>query len=594
MAKRAIVKSKSAVVEEIKDLVASTPVAHVFEGDKRLRVSELFSGPQYESVRKAVMATGEYRTEKTRLKIATRPIEGETDDKEILAIASVSRDPGSSYDSISAISDFLLRTNSKAQEVEFFWRIYSSEGLINNGVNKVAAILSGGGEFKVRAAKKGRKSGPEEELKILLTYWLQAVNAAADNAVVTGSRGLQSVVHQGVRQALVEGDWFGRTIWNNVTLPQGGNYSLPINIQTISSGQLTPVLAVQPLGAELYFWTPPSVLLQQLNNPDSKEIKQILKKMLSNDVVKQLTKDQKVLLDPSLLMHVKHRGRDTSMFGESFITPAIEAIAYKRAIDQLDLATMQNLINRLTIVMVGSDDPASPYAKADVAAARAALLQQFFEEPGPNMTIIWAGNDIKIEDVGAFNEVLNLNDRHKIGTTKIKDALGVPEALLTGSSADGKASGFAAIMSAGAELQELQNNFAQVITTIGERIAVENGFTDIDLVYEFSGSLLIDKVEEQNQTRLDYMAGLATIRDVLLSRGKDPEATFLTKCEERGLDPATALWEEAFAPPQGMPGQAPTGTTTNPTGPGTGKPADTTQGVPTKAPVTQHTTLPNK
>ena len=593
MAKKAIAKPKKQLVKEVQDLVASTPATHVFEGEKRLRVSELFNGPQYDGVRQAIMATGEYTSGKTRLKVATRPIEGE-DDREILAIAAVARDPGSSLDYVSGIEDFATVTGSKAQQVEFYWNIYESEGLINNGINKVAAILSGGGEFKVRAAKKGRKGGPTVELKMLLDYWQQALNASADNAVVTGSRGLQAVVHQGVRQALVEGDWFGRTIWNTVTLPQGGTYSLPINIQSISSAQLTPVTAVESLGAELYYWTPPSQLLQQLNSPDSKEIKQILKKMLSNDVIKQLNKDQKVLLDPALLMHVKHRGRDTSMFGESFITPAIQAIAYKRAIDQLDLATMQNLINRLTIVMVGSEDPSSPYAKADVAAARAALLQQFFEEPGPNMTIVWAGQDIKIEDVGAYNQVLSLDDRHKIGTTKIKDSIGVPEALLTGTTTDGKASGFAAIMSAGAELEELQNHFAQVITTLGERIAFENGFTDIDIVFEFSKSLLIDKVEEQNQTRLDYMSGLATIRDVLLSRNKDPEATFLTKCVERGLDPATTTWEVAFAPPQGMPGQAPAGTTTTPTGPGTGKPTDSTQGTPTTAPVTKNTTIENK
>lgn len=600
MAKARVISK--ATTAKVKKLVEATPVTHVFEDQPRMLLSELLPGERYASQRAMVIERGEVKTEKATLKIVTRP---SGKDHEVIAMAAVSRDPGISYDYINLIQDFAKTSRNRAQTIDLLWRIYESEGLVNNSINKVAAILSGGGEFKVRDAKKGKKKGTVEELQSVLDYWVRNVNSAADNAVITGSRGLASIVHQGTRQALVEGDWFGREVWVKANLPNVGNYSLPMNVQTISASQMDPIEDIAVLGAELYYWIPPSQLLQQLNSPENKEVKVILKKLLSNDVIKQLNRDQKVLLDPSLLMHVKHRGKDTEVFGESFITPAIPDIAYKRSVDQLDLATMQNLINRLTIVMVGSDDPSSPYSKTDVASARAALLQQFFEEPGPNMTIIWAGRDIDVKDIGAHNKVLDLDNRHKIAENKIKSSLGVPEALLSGTTSDGKASGFAAIMSAGAELEELQNSFAMAITSLGERIALDNGFDSIDIVFQFSKSLLIDKVEEQNQTRLDYAAGVCTIRDLLLSRGKDPDAVFLQKCVERGLDPATTTWEVAFMPPQGMAGQAqspsgPSGTVptpggpTPPGGPGAGRQPNNQQGQPAQPPVPQNTPIENK
>jgi hypothetical protein len=252
---------------------------------------------------------------------------------------------------------------------------------------------------------------------------------------------------------------------------------------------------------------------------------------------------------------VKHRSSDRDLYGESFIEPAKLGIRYSRAVSNTDMVSMENIINRLMLVMVGSADPQSPYSKPEIAAARASLMQSFFEDTGPNMTIVWQGDDVKVETHGAMDDMVDLAERHRIGERKITIALGIPNALLDGSSQDGKSAGWAALIAASGMAEHLGNAFAAMWTELGNRILLENGFTDYEVIFEFDRTNLADKAAERTQNRADYVAGLLSIYDMLLGMGKDPEAQFQRKCFERGLDPATTTWETAFMPPSGLQGQ---------------------------------------
>lgn len=563
------------------------PNTHVL-AENPVKLSQLFPGEHNATIRNALIKDGRFRYNKAELKATLRPI-GD-DDHEIIALGTIAFDPGPTLDFINTIQDFIGQGSgaNKTTEVQLMWEIYKKEGIINNAINKIAAILSGGGSFKVRNAKQGRKPEPVNRLLRVLQYYEQKVNTASKNSVITGAQGLQTVTHQGVRRALVEGDWVARHVWSSTEIPNEGNYVLPMNIQSISAQYLEPVKGLEGSTGEAFYWKPPSTLISGLRSSSDKYTTKILKKLISRDIQTQLEKDGKAFLDPALMLHVKHRGVDTDTWGESFITPALQAIAYKRSIDDLDFSTMKNLINRLTIVTIGSEDPNSPYNKSDVALARAALMQSFFEEPGPNMTIIWGGKDVGVINVGA-SDVLSLDTRHEIGINKVKDAIGVAEALLSGSTPDGKAAGWAASLGNSAQLEELQTGFANAWTEIGEKIAEENGFTNVELVFEFDRSLQVDRIEEMNQTRNDYIAGIATLHDIFKSRGKDPQAMFVQRCFERGLDPATTSWETAFLPPQGMAGQAPVVN-----GPGQGRPSDQETGKPTEVKPEKRTTVENK
>lgn len=528
----------------------------------RMMLDELFAGDEHKELRKEIIQTGKYapRHSTKELRIQTRELEDGR--HEIMALAALSRDPGKTSDYIGTIADFAdlggKPTTNLTNKVKQYREIYKNEGIINNAVNKSAALIGVGGRYKVRHARRGKSRRALDDLQMVLDYFTVNVNNAPLSGVVTSERGMKSVIHNGVRHALVEGDWVARQQWTKVQLPtsSGGTVSLPMTLQTISMVNLEPVNELAGLG-ELWYWKPDSSLMNLIvNGSKIKEINEVVKKLVDTKTRDELKKNNRVLLTPALLLHVKHRGFATDPVGESMIEPAKLGIRFSRALTAIDLVSMENVINRLTIVQVGSADPKSPYSKADVAAARASLMQSFFEEISPSMVIVWQGDDVKVTDVGSQQSVLDLNKRYEIADEKIKMALGLPDALLLGNVGNGAGASWASMVGAAAQMQELANSFAAVLTTLGERIAIENGFDGVDLIWEFDASLMADYKETRTQNRADYLAGAVSLHSLISASGRDPNAEFLLKCQERGLNPDTTSWEQAFAPPQGLQGQA--------------------------------------
>lgn len=549
-------RNKVAVVPKPEDQSISKPY------DRRMKVSELFGTEEYADVMTSVLDKGyfEHKVSGRKLYVQTKSIDGvdPKNDREIVAMAAVSRDPGRTQDYIDTVQDYLDKTQgSRARLIRQYWNIYKQNGIVSNAVNKYASLLSVGGRFNVRNAKKGKQQKANENAQEILDYFNRHVNAPSDTGVATPSRGLKALTEQGIRVCLVEGDFMGRAVWDNHPVGTVGQFSLPMTIQTLSMEFMEPVIQLAGLG-EFWYWRPPQTIRQLINGQTAalpKPAKDIVKRLFDKDIVSQVKKDGRALLDPALLLHIKHRGSDRDVFGESFIEPAKVGIRYSESVNQTDMVSMESVINRLLIVMVGSSDPASPYSKADVAVARANLMQSFFQDTGPAMTIVWQGDDVKVESVSAMNDILDLAERHKIGEHKITIALGIPAALLDGTTSDGVSAGWASLIAASGMAEHLGSAFARMWTELGLRILTENNFTDLDVTYEYDRTNLVDKEQERNQNRLDYTTGLLSIRSSVSAIGRDPDAEFAQKCFEKGLDPATALWQDAFTAPQGLPGQ---------------------------------------
>lgn len=563
----------------------------VQERKRPLMLTDLIPGDDKSAIREKIKRDGFANTNVPNklVHMVTRPVAG-TDDHEVLAVAAVSRDPGRTQAYIDAIQDFIPTTGkSKDQEVNQLWQIYKTEGLINNGINKVAAILSSGGRYSVKSAKKGKVRKAAEQLQAVLDEFLKNVNNSPEDAVVTGSRGIKALVQQATRQCLVEGDWFGRTIWTSHEVRGLGSFDMPMTIQSITSAQIEPIKETAGMGMEEFYWKPPQSVLQQIQKPTNKDVADSIKRFIQDkDLLNQLKKNKKARLDPALLLHIKHRGVDTEAFGNSFISPALNGIAFKRSVEALDFVSMESLINRLSIVQVGAGGKDSAYSDPLYAAGRAQLMQSFFDDPGPNMTIVWQGDDIKVIDVGAHEKLIESDNRHKVAEGKVKAAMGLPEALLSGTTADGKAAGWAATIGAAAELEELQNGFTNALSTLGQRIATENGFEDVEIEFSFNNSIMADKSEEWNQGRNDRIIGMNSIRTYLSMRGLDPQAEYEQACFEKGLTPGEATWEEAFIAPQGLQGQGPGKV------PGNGAPAGNPDGKTQQAPTEKKKPTENK
>jgi hypothetical protein len=487
------------------------------------KLDDLFVGTQHDSLRTAIKKEGFAQFPGHSGGTYTVAVGTDPDGNVMSVAASVPRQPGRAQDFLTQVSDFTEGGNSRKDQLALFWRIYKAEGLVNNAINKSAPLVATKGSFKVRRVKGKRGKGGDkraDEFRQLLQYWLENVNSVGDQAVITGDQGIQAFISQGVRKALVEGDHFARTQWSKVKVGVLGGtaYSLPMVLQTFAGDQVEIPQELIGSNIELIYWKPPKSFVETVTKPKDKNLKPYLDKLIPSDVLAALKKDGQYLLDPSLMIHVKHRGMQTTGYGESFVECAMTDIAFKRALQALDIVTIENLINRLVILKVGSDNKDSVYHKAAVTAERVTTLQNMLRRIGPSSMVIWAGPDLEALEVGAHNALLDTEPLYRLANSMIRSSLGVPAALLTGEGEDGKAAGWAAQSGLAAQLSELQNQYVKVMTTIARRIAEENGFEDVDVIFEFSQSLLANKAEMIAAFIQAYAAGAIPI-EVLIRDG---------------------------------------------------------------------------
>lgn len=472
--------------------------------------------------------------------------------------AKVSRTPDRSYDIVSDLSDFnLTQSDDKDTKIQLYYKIYHNEGIINNAINKTAALVSANGNFFVQRARQGKRkiSNVEEELTGMLNYWVKNVNARAVDSAVTGSRGLSAVLNQATRMALVEGSWIGYSHDKKVDVPSLGNsYTLPMFFQSMSTRYVTIPDGLVGTGLEMFIWKPPRQLVNKITDPGDKNLKKVYDDAFSPEVLKGLKKDGEVLLDKERVYHVKHRGVDIEGFGESFIEPTMADLAYKRTLQALDFVIVDSMINRILIVKLGSDKPDSAYHNLEFAQKRLALLERMFDTVDPSMTLLWAGPDLEVLDVGAHNKIAELDGRYDIAHERIIYALGVPKALLTGESVGQAWAGYEGYKET---LTEMQNNFAQMLVSMGERIARDNGYEGVELTFEFDNTVLADQAAAKDLALRVRAAGLSSIRKAISDLGGDFESERRNRLLEQGEDPdadTDITDDELFMAPLGMPG----------------------------------------
>lgn len=536
------------------------------------RVDELFPGDNYSSFRTSLKDRGEADWRGTKI-VADFDTLGNV----MTMAAAVPRLPPTSEDYLlENVPDFanlniFFNTNAdfglRRQRLALFRQIASTEGMINNAIKKTTSLIAQDGGFKVRYAKQGKrpKDAVIKELGILLKYWVENVNADDIYGIITGSSGLKQVIRRGARQAMIEGDLFLRQVWMNTRVPMLGDsksYSMPLTLQALPASDVYVPPPLYGTGLEIFYWRPQPRVLMTILNPRSMgtfvpddEIKQVVTKVVTPKVREQLLKYNMVRLDPSLLTHIKHSNTDIDVFGQSVIEPAITDLAYARALKALDFVTIESLINRLTIIKIGDENPDSDYHNIAVAQQRVNTFRKLLDPSiiGPNMMVVWAGHDIDTVDVSAHQQLLDTTSRHEFARDSLKMSLGVPDSILIGEvGAGGKGAGWAGFIALDGVAEELRDEWVQTVTHLGRRIALENGYEDVDLTYEFHKTLLVDKEANAKIMVQAFDRGALSIRSFLEELDKDFDAEKLRRQQEEDDED-----NELFGPrqiPKGGPG----------------------------------------
>lgn len=531
-------------------------------------VEDILPGDSWESVRTQLMSKGvaSYRTTDGDERVMAADVR---DGKVFSMAAAIPRGTGKATDFLNTVSDFqdllTATTDNRKEAIALFHKIARADGISNNAINKMAALVAPEGKFKVRSVNGETADAGNAEvakLETLLNWWKDNVNARSLEAVITGDRGITSFISQGTRLQLIEGDHIARHVWSKITVPPLGEaYSLPMNLQTFSAGHIEIPAGLEGTNHELLYWVPPKAFIKLLEQPEDKNLKKALEKVLTRKVITELVKTGRYFLDPALLIHIKHRATQIDTFGQSLLEPTLNDIRYKRALDALELTVIMNLMARMVIIKLGSDDKDSIYHAQEVTNRRLGLLQRIMSQVGPSATILWPGPDIQVIEVSAHDSLPELESRYRLAERRQLMSLGLPAVLMIGEGTDGKATAFATALTVAAQLSETQYQYEQTQRSIGERIAMDNGFEGMEVTWEWIENKLADKREAAELIVKLFSMGLLSTETSLDELGYDYQAEELRQKEDVSKGYKSAPFE---APPSARNNPA----AANPTGDG--------------------------
>jgi hypothetical protein len=137
-------------------------------------------------------------------------------------------------------------------------------------------------------------------------------------------------------------------------------------------------------------------------------------------------------------------------------------------------------------------------------------------------------------DMGAHDTLLDTQSRHELAKKGIKDSLGVPDSILTGSiEGSARGAGWLGFIALSTVVEELKDEFAQNLTQLALKVAEENGYDQVDLKWRFNGSLIPDKEANAKIILQAYDRGLISRHTILAELGQDYSTERLNKGDEK-------------------------------------------------------------
>lgn len=479
-------------------------------------------------------------------------------------------DLSTAKDYLDAVDDYEnLSLNDHTKELDICRRLYKFEGAVGTAIDTLIDLAITPGFVT---------DCPDPNLKELLGFWLENVNGL-DETLLGGSpdkvkkaqaelapkeAGIRRVFENVLLEYLVTGDAVITEFWAQVPLELSAGkktFKLPSNLNVHQVEYLVISDKLLPMGREVIYLKLPDNFVGMVKSPGNDSEAALIKDNLSPYIVSAIKSGVTEIPLPAILTtHFKRRGEGNA-YGTSYLRKAFTAVAAKRRIQALDHATIAGMIQRLTIIMVGHDDPDSPYHIPK--PGRVALLKSVLKTPEASKMLIWGGPDLIVKDIGPEGKVLGFDGRFSEADDSISMALGVPRLLIDGASSGTSSRDFSVFLSTISKLEALRSMLVLWINREFRAIALSNGFQNIFPRYELSPIKLRDENSIKTQAVKAYEIGLMGRRDALLDQGYDPDRVVARQLQEvsEGLNEKIPPPRVSYSPdPNAAGGQPNSGT----------------------------------
>lgn len=194
------------------------------------------------------------------------------------------------------------------------------------------------------------------------------------------------------------------------------------------------------------------IIRQDPEGPQAKAILEGLPQEMQN----QLIEEGKILLPPELVDHIKRKSKGYLAWGRPYLSKAFGAFARKKKLEALDEATIDGLINRITVFKVGMPNPKDENDWRTWSKTRQQAFSAHLRGLNPSNLLVW-GPDIDVIDVGPKDSLLGFDQRYAQVDRDILKALGIPTVLISGEGASADRSENVWVSISGL-LEKLQNS----------------------------------------------------------------------------------------------------------------------------------------
>ena len=369
---------------------------------------------------------------------------------------------------ISFLSD-LDNYNAKASDIhaqiDIANKMFRNEDVVSTGVEVLVDFTISGFEF----------TGIGEKIKPLIDYFEKSVNQKKDEF---SSYGMLPLLQEMAYEYFISGNIFPAERWEKTDI-DGKEYLMPVEIKLMNPANIA-LDENNLFGDRKIFFTFGSSSRTSSSLTTEDLLGDNIKNLTGNPLFENTIIEKDILgqgsmieIKRDIISHLKRKSRDYDVWGVPYLTKLAQAVTYKQKLWQLDLNTIDGLLNFVTIFKIGSPDKDSVFHNPP--KARLDAFKNLINNPQASTLLVWP-HDIEVITAGPDGKVLSFADKYKEANRAIIQGLGVPPILIDGTGT--ATAGFVTILALNKRLDLVRQILKKYIEYILIKIASKNDLLD--------------------------------------------------------------------------------------------------------------------
>jgi len=394
------------------------------------------------------------------------------------------------------------------------------EGIIASAIEALVEVPTLGGWYI---------NCKDEDLRKLCYYWAKWFNSMGDTGAIHSDEttvqtvgGIELASMHWLWQLYQDGDSIFTEQWEHIPVPElgGKRFNLPSKYIDHDVAECEISEALASMGVEVIrVEMDDDVKAVVEGTGDLSDDQKLLRDTIPEELLKKMkeTTETKYILPSEFTTHFTRKNNERDAWGQPFTVKCFPSLAYKHRLRNLDLATIDGLIQRVWIVKIGMENEKHPLAYP--TNDRVLLAVSAFQKLQTQNFLIWSGPDLTTEEFGSnVNNVLGLSDRYNNADYDILSALGVPRVLIDGGGT-GVSKGIEGYAKTIAQMERYQIMIGRWIESKLRQIAVENNFKDEFPTFHWNFLKMQDKEKAKTIVSKVYENGGMGIRSYLNMSG---------------------------------------------------------------------------